>query len=111
MMKLVQALPELVSDMEIALVHLGRGDLVKQLKEVLLERWAYDDFTDTTYLYLRSSPTLNLTDERVDVMHADRLSLYDELGVSLDSDDRGRLCGLEVLEGKRVTSQLETPPG
>lgn len=106
-MKLVHALPELVSDMEMALVHLGRGDLVEQLKEVILERWTYDDFSDTTYLYLSSPPAVNLPDERViDVMHTDRLSLYDELGVNLDTDDRGRLCGIEILEGTRVTSQL-----
>jgi uncharacterized protein YuzE len=107
MMKLVHALPAFVSDMEIALVNLGRGDLVEQLKVVILERWTYDDFSDTAYLYLRSPSAPNLPAERViDVLNADRLSLYDELGVNLDTDDRGRLCGIEILEGTRVTSQL-----
>jgi uncharacterized protein YuzE len=97
--KLADALPELVLDMESPLLQLGRGDLVQQLKEVLLQRWTYDDFSDTTYLYLSAEP--------VERMQVERLSLYDEVGVNLDADEHGRLCGIEVLDGKRVSSQLD----
>jgi uncharacterized protein YuzE len=96
-MKLAEALPELVSDMEVALLHLGRADLVDQLRDALLERWTYDDFADTTYLTLR------------DETYSERLSLYDELGVNVDTDDRGRLCGIEILEGKRIATRLNSP--
>ena len=91
-MKLAERLPELVSDLETGLAHLGRGDLVQQLEDATIVRWTYDDFSDTTYLQLSATP--------VDMMHVERLSLYDELGVNVDSDQDGRLCGIEVLQGK-----------
>jgi uncharacterized protein YuzE len=97
-MKLAEALPELVSDMENALLQLGRGDLLGQVKEASLERWTYDDFSDTAYLYLTSDPI-----ERVKL---EIFSLYDECGVNLEIDSRGRVCGLEVLDAKRITSRL-----
>lgn len=97
-MKLEEALPELVADLESALVRVGRPDLVQQVKQAALERWTYDDFSDTAYLYLTVEP--------VERMQLDTLSLYDELGVNLESDARGRLCVIEILEGKRITSRL-----
>lgn len=98
-MKLVEALPELAADLEGGLVRLGRGDLAGQLKDASLERWVYDDFADTTYLYLTAPP--------VEPGDGERLSLYDELGMSVDMDARGRLTGIEVLEGQALAGRLE----
>ena len=97
-MKLIDKLPELVSDLEGALLPLGRGDLLKQAQDALLERWTYDDFADTAYLYL--------TAERLDRMRLETFSLHDELGMNLELDERGRLCGIEIMDGKRITSRL-----
>jgi uncharacterized protein YuzE len=97
--KLAELLPDLVADVGSALLTLGRGDLVEQMQDATLARWTYDDFSDTTYLQLSAAP--------VDMMNVERLSLYDELGVNVDSDERGRLCGIEILDGKRIAQQLQ----
>ena len=93
-MKLALALPDLLVDLESALVRLGRGDLADQLKRAELERWAYDDFAGTAYLTL------------VEREYAERFSLYDELGVNVDLDDHGRVCGIEILEGRPIAERL-----
>src|SRR5262245_24476869 len=98
-MKLAQVLPELVSDLESGLAHLGRGDLVRQVQEATLARWTYDDFADTAYLQISAAP--------VDMMRVERLSLYDECGVNVDMDEHGQLCGLEILQGKSIVSRLD----
>ena len=95
-MKLADALPELAADLEAALVRLGRADLARQLADAVIERGSYDEFADASYLFL--APT--------DADAGERLSLYDELGVNVDCDARGRLSGLEVLDGKAIALQL-----
>jgi uncharacterized protein YuzE len=92
--KLALALPDFLVDLESALLPLGRGDLLDQLKRAEVQRWAYDDFADTTYLTLMEGD------------YAERFSLYDELGVNVDLDEHGRVCGIEILDGRRIAERL-----
>lgn len=100
MTPLTQALPYLVRDIEDALVRLGRGSVADQLREVDLESWNYDEFADTTILQLRSSH------QSMGAEYGETLSLYDELGINLELDIHGHLMSIEILDGRRVASQL-----
>ena len=95
-MKLSDVLPELVADLESALSHLGRPDLVRQLHPLAIERWRFDEFSGTAYLQFGPD----------DVSDAERLSVYDEAGVNLDMDAQGRIIGLEILDGRPAAARL-----
>jgi uncharacterized protein YuzE len=88
-------MPDLVTDLEGPLAHLGRPDLIAQVKAAVLELWSYDEFANALYLHLSA-------EEPVDM-----LSLWDELGLNLELDSRGRLCRIEILDGKDLAQRLE----
>lgn len=101
-MKLDEALPFLVLDLEAALAHLGRGRVAVQLRDVVVERWTYDEHADAGYVYLRSpkapagAPSAGET-----------VSVFDELGINLDTDRQGHLVGMEIQGAHAIVAQLE----
>jgi uncharacterized protein YuzE len=107
MTELQTALPHLVGELESTLSTKGRNDIGTQLREVELIRWTYDDSCDAAYLYLRSPRTLNIVDEKIiGTKHGETVSLYTELRINLDTDNHGRLSGIEILGAKEVFSKL-----
>jgi uncharacterized protein YuzE len=97
---LKEALPFLLLDLESALVHIGRGDVVGQLRVAMIERWSYDANADAAYLYLQIPGSAGDAP-------GETVSVYDELGINLDSDSQGRLTGMEILGGRPIVAQLE----
>jgi len=107
MSSLVEQLPDLVSDIENALIRIGRGNVADQLREVHLERWTYDEFANVGYLYLRSPRVLNVVDQNiVGVKHGETLCPSDDLPINLDLDNHGRLTGIELLDGSSIILRL-----
>lgn len=99
MIPLAHALPDLVADLEAELARLGRGDLAAQVRSARLARWTRDEFAGTVYLHLAPAGAASTG-------ALERLSLYDELGVNVDTDSRGRPCGIEILDGARIAERL-----
>jgi uncharacterized protein YuzE len=99
MRTLFEALPELVRDIEGALVRLGRGSVADQLRTVALEAWTFDEFAQSTYLQLGGARDSRQIEETI--------SLYDDIGVNVDLDRGGRMVGLEVIGYEEVLSRLK----
>jgi uncharacterized protein YuzE len=97
-MTLSEALPELVADIEGALVRLGRGDIADQLREATLATWTFDDFAQATYLHLAP--------KREPARVEETISLYDDIPVNVDLDGDGRIMGLDVVGYEQPLSRL-----
>jgi len=103
-MKLRDVLFDLELDMESALLQIGRGDIVDQLRECAIERWEFDDFANTASLFVAAAAAPPLRPGA----RAETVSIYDELGVILETDGRGRVTLIEVAGGKDLVARLET---
>jgi uncharacterized protein YuzE len=97
-MNLRETLPELAADVEGVLVRLGRGKVADALRAATLADWAFDDFAATTYL--RMAPARDAS------AVAERISLFDDIGVDVDIDAAGRIVGLEVSGYEHVLARL-----
>ena len=87
MIALKEALPYLVLDLESALVHIGRGDVVDQLREVMIERWTYDELADAAYLHFTAAK------RDAAEPSGETVSVYDELGINLAGVQRLLVIG------------------
>jgi uncharacterized protein YuzE len=105
MVTLKDALPFLLLDLESALAHIGRGDVVDQLREAMIVRWTYDENADAAYLHLRAPGSVD--GASAGESPGETVSVYDELGINLDSDSQGRVTGMEILGGKAIILRLE----
>jgi uncharacterized protein YuzE len=102
MAMLKDALPFLLLDLESALAHIGRGDVIAQLREMTIHRWTYDELADAAYLHFTGS------ERAAGASSGETVSVYDELGINLDTDGQGRLTGMEILGGKTVVEELQS---
>ena len=106
MILLKEALPILVLDLESALAHLGRGNLADQLRAVMIERWTYDENADTAYVHFRPASAQDGA-----ARTGETVSVFDDLGINLDTDSRGRLTGMEIQGAGTIVAQLEEGHG
>ncbi len=108
-MTLPDTLPDLELAMAGALLHIGRGDIVDQLRVASIERWEYDEFADVASIFVTPGDAPSAPRPG---MRAETVSIYDEAGVIVETDERGRVTVIEVSGGKDLVARLEArrPP-
>jgi hypothetical protein len=101
-MTLFETLPELLADIDRALLNLGRGDVVDQLHAARLVSWSYDDFAELTFLHLSDAASAGSGSHQ-------SLSLFDDIGVNLEMDAQGRVSTIEVAGYEDILARLKSP--
>jgi uncharacterized protein YuzE len=104
---LAEVLPDLVDELAELLQASGRDDLAAQLREVEVTRWTHDTSCDAAYIYLRSPRPLNVVEQNVvGVKHGETVPVEHRRWVNVDTDNFGRMTGIELLSPGDVPARL-----
>src|SRR5258708_40356482 len=101
-MTLPDTLPDLELAMAGALLHIGRGDIVDQLRVASIERWEYDEFADVASIFVTPGDAPSAPRPG---MRAETVSIYDEAGVVAATGRRGPGPGIEGGGGKEAVAR------
>jgi len=107
MIKLAEILPQFVSELESSFRTSGQEDIAVQLKEVHVVRYTYDNSCDAAYIYLQSPRPLNVVEENIiGIKHGETIPVEHKNWVNVDTDNFGRLRGIEILIGSDIAGKL-----
>lgn len=109
-MRLIELLPNFISELQIVCEQLGRQDLTKQLATVELDSNSYDADTRVAHLRLRPGrPVASLGDPpaRTEPAPANEdVLLRHRYGVRVHTDNIGHLRQMTVAEGAEIAEAL-----
>ena len=105
--KLVDVWPELVAELTESLTAGGRSDLAEQLTQASITRATYDSSCNAAYIYLRPPRELNVVEQNIiGERHGETIPVEHPYWVNFDTDNVGRLVGIELLSEGSVAAKL-----
>jgi uncharacterized protein YuzE len=105
--KLLEVLPEFSAELWASLVKADHKDLAAQIADVEIERYTYDASCNAAYVYLHSPCALNVVEKNIiGIKHGETISVEHPYWVNVDTDNFGRLTGIELLNGSEVARRL-----
>jgi uncharacterized protein YuzE len=108
MNKLNEILPTFTAEVKKALSELDREDLIEMIPDLTLDNLTYDPKADAFYLYTGGTRSLNVVERNIiGVKHGKSIELKMCSGiVVLDTDNFGRISGIEIINRKDVYEEL-----
>ncbi len=109
MERLEKLLPGFAAEIKDALTELGRADLVEMIPVLTLNQVTYDAEVDALYLYIRGTCELNVVEKNIiGVKQGGSIALEACPGiVVLDTDNFGRISGIDIIGRKDVYDKLK----
>lgn len=100
--------PDLASELITALGAAGRADLADQVRSASVTRVTFDGSANAAYIYVEASRPLNVVEQNIiDVRHGETIPVECRYWVNLDTDNFGRLSGIEILSPGNLTSEIK----
>ena len=94
----IESFPSLGAELSRQLRLAGRASLADQIDAAAIARVTFDDAANAGYIYVQPSRELNVVETNiVGVRHGGTLEVETPYWTNIDTDNFGRLAGIEIL--------------
>jgi hypothetical protein len=104
-----ESFPSLAAELSRQLRLAGRAPLADQIDAAAIARVTFDDATNAGYIYLQYTRELNVVERNiVGVRRGETLEVETPYWTYIDTDNFGRLAGIEILSPGDMMDELRT---
>jgi uncharacterized protein YuzE len=104
---LSESFPSLAAEMSRQLRLAGRALLADQIDTAAMARVTFDDAANAGYIYVQPSRELDVAETNIiGVRHGETLEVETPYWTNIDTDNFGRLAGIEILAPGDIKDEL-----
>src|SRR4051812_40906613 len=108
MSRMLSTLPILASQIAASLRTSGRTELAQQIDEAVISSVTFDDSVGAAYICVAPARPLNVVEANIiGARHGETITVDTEFDVVIDTDNFGRLVGIEILAPGALTPELK----
>ncbi|NOS77319.1 MAG: DUF2283 domain-containing protein [Nitrospira sp.] len=107
MSSLIKSFPSLAAELSRQLRLTGRAPLANQIDSAAVARVTFDGDANAGYIYVHPSRELNVVETNImGVRHGETLEIETPYWTNIDTDNLGRLVGIEILAPGDMKDEL-----